>query len=135
MASISPTSFDYSYWSLLISAIALIASAFSVIAEYVGLFRKQLKIPVGQMVIIYQNTGETLGGKVTSRTHEEITIEDAFRIAVHLLLAGPEPSYEPTARMGDVQIPVSTVVRWSKFPESLSKKWANLPRRPVQAGT
>lgn len=124
-----PTPLDFGLWGFILAIIALILSAFSVVAEYIGLFRKQLKIPVGQMVIVYQNNDEVIGGKVTSRTHEEITIKDAFRIAVHPILGGAEPSFEPTAGMGDIQVPVSTIVRWSQFPESLVKRWENLPKR------
>ncbi len=85
-------------------------------------------IPVGKMAIIYLDNDQTIGGKVTQRSGGEMTIEDASMIAVHHVLGGAEPSFEPTSGMGDVNIPVSSILRWSPFPTSLAEKWKNLPK-------
>ena len=86
-------------------------------------------IPVSTMAIVYLDNGQTIGGKVTQPSGEEMAIEGAYFIAPHQILAGAEPSYEPTSGLGDVNIPVSSVLRWSPFPPSLAKKWKDLLKK------
>jgi hypothetical protein len=127
MASNASTSFDYAYWSLLIAAIALIASIFSVIAEYVGLFRGKLKIPVGEKIMVYETSGEIIGGIVERVSKESVKLKRAYHIDENWTIGTMEPTYFPNKHITEADVPVASIQRWKKLTEDLAKRWDALP--------
>ncbi len=118
---------DYTFWTFVLSAIAIVLSAFSVVAQYLGLFRPKLKVPTGGKVIVYQTNGDILGGIVTRVSRESVTLKRVYHLDEGWGVGTAEPMYMHGRHITDADFPVGSILRWKKFPDSLSKLWDTLP--------
>ena len=118
---------DYAIWGLILSTVALVVSVFSVIAQYIGVFRKKLEVPLNENVMIYQTNGDIVGGVVTKVNRESITMKKVYHVDEDWLVGTMEPMYTPKKHIANADIPVSSVLRWKKFPADLRKQWEELP--------
>lgn len=118
---------DYSFWTIVISSITLVLLAASVIAQYLGLFTGKPSIPINAKVLIYLNSAETIGGITTGKTRDSVSLKKAYIVTeLYALGSRDVQNYVTGKHFGETTMPMSSILRWKKFPKSLSEQWDKL---------
>ncbi len=125
--STTPPPPDYSYWTLVVSVVTLIVLGLSVLAQYLGLFGRSLKIPVGEKIIVYQKDGDIIGGIVEACDAQSVTLKKVYHVQENFTVASYDPIYLPMKHISESDVPISSISRWKRFPKDLATAWGKLP--------
>lgn len=85
---------DYAIWGLILSTVALVVSVFSVITQYIGVFRKKLEVPLNEKVMFYQTNGDIVGGIVTRVNREPVTMKKVYHVDEDWLVGTTSPKVD-----------------------------------------
>ncbi|MGI0090569.1 MAG: hypothetical protein ACREBS_02560 [Nitrososphaerales archaeon] len=118
---------DYVFWGFIIGIATLVLLAFSVLAQYLGLFAKP-NFPLKEKVLIYLNGEGIVGGIVIRTSGDSVALRKTYYVKeVFALGSDKVQQYVTMQQIGETNIPMSSIRRWKKFPQVLSDQWNKLP--------